>query len=331
MSAQMEPAHLSLGYLQLCDAAPLIVAVEKGFFADESLRVSLVREVSWATLRDKLTAGALDGAHILGPMVLAGRLGLFGSPLPLVAAMPLNRGGAAIALRPEIAPEDLADVVVRRVAEGRPRLTLATVFPYSIHTYLLRRWLADADVDPDRDVRLVTAAPSRMLERMATGEIDGFCAGAPWPSLARATGLAKPAVRVDSVWPDAPDKVLAVRDDFADRRPALLPRVMRAVIRAAIWADDPAHRTELKTLLSPPDAVGMGVMAPGALDGVSFSADSARTESAAAAFAEDATWTLRRMAEAGQIPLDGQGVESAAVDGVFRVDLYADALRSLKI
>jgi len=59
--------ELQLGFVPLNDAAPLIVAAERGFFAGEGLEVHLSREVSWATVRDKVAAGALDGAHMLAP------------------------------------------------------------------------------------------------------------------------------------------------------------------------------------------------------------------------------------------------------------------------
>ena len=62
---------LRLGFVPLTDSAPLVVAKERGFFEAEGLKVELSREVSWATIRDKVAVGALDGAHMLAPMVLA--------------------------------------------------------------------------------------------------------------------------------------------------------------------------------------------------------------------------------------------------------------------
>ena len=67
----MSRMHLRLGFIPLNDAAPLIVAKEKGFFAAEDLDVELSREASWANVRDRVAAGLIDGGHLLGPMPIA--------------------------------------------------------------------------------------------------------------------------------------------------------------------------------------------------------------------------------------------------------------------
>ena len=64
---------LNIGFIPLTDCAPLVVGKAKGFFAGQDLDVSLSREASWATVRDKVAIGALDAAHMLAPMTLAVR------------------------------------------------------------------------------------------------------------------------------------------------------------------------------------------------------------------------------------------------------------------
>ena len=163
--------RLRLGFIALNDAAPVIAAQSLGYFADEGLAVDLSREVSWATVRDKVNVGALDGAHMLAPMALATSLGVGGSgAVPLAAPFALNLDGPAVTLSSRLAgviaadggADGLARLVARRREEGASPITLAVVFPYSVHNYLLRDWLAAAGIDPDRDVRLTVAPPSRM-------------------------------------------------------------------------------------------------------------------------------------------------------------------------
>ena len=91
-----ELAQLRLGYIPLTDAAPLIVALEHGHFARYGLDVTLSQQTSWATLRDKLGVGYLDGAHLLAPMALACSLGIEGVQQPLVTALSLGLNGNAI-------------------------------------------------------------------------------------------------------------------------------------------------------------------------------------------------------------------------------------------
>ena len=151
----LERTDLRLGFIPLNDAAPLIVAKAKGYFAGEGLDVTLAREVSWANIRDKVSVGLLDGAHMLGPLPIACSLGLSGPSTPMITPFSLNLNGSAITVsrgladamraadpqgmsqRPRTARPLRAAIEARRAA-GEPPLTFAVVFPYSMHNYELR-------------------------------------------------------------------------------------------------------------------------------------------------------------------------------------------------
>ena len=75
MSDHRMPTALRIGFIPLCDAAALIVAVDKGFTAAEGLDVELIREVSWSNIRDKLNIGVFDAAHMIAPVAIASSLG----------------------------------------------------------------------------------------------------------------------------------------------------------------------------------------------------------------------------------------------------------------
>lgn len=246
--------RLTLGFIPLNDAAPLIVALEKGFFAAEGLDVELSREASWATVRDKLAVGALDGAHLLAPLALAAAMGAGSDPTPLVAPMALNRNSAAVTVSRRLGeagdPGGLRRLVERRREEGASQLTFAVVYPYSIHNYLLRTWMAAAGIDPDQDVRLTVAPPPRMSELLADGVIEGFCAGEPWNAAAVAWGAGRVAARSSAVLPGALDKVLGVGAALARARPEVLQAALRALLGAAAWCQAPGNHGELVSILS---------------------------------------------------------------------------------
>src|SRR5580704_9673918 len=94
--------HLTLGFIPLVDVAPLIVAKEQGFAASEGLTLSLVRETSWANIRDRVMLAHFDGAHMLGPMPIASTLGVGHVEVPMIAPFSLGLGGNAITLAPQI-------------------------------------------------------------------------------------------------------------------------------------------------------------------------------------------------------------------------------------
>jgi NitT/TauT family transport system ATP-binding protein len=266
--------RLRIGFIPLADAAALIVAVDKGFAAAEGLDVELVREVSWSNVRDKLNIGLFDAAHLLAPVAIASSLGLGHVKVPIVAPFGLGVNGNAITVSPAlyaaiaaaadgsivdpiVSARALARVVAVRKARGEQPLTFGMTFPFSTHNYHLRFWMAAGGVDPDEDVRLVVLPPPYMVESLANGHVDGFCVGAPWNSVAVDLGVGFILHLVSEILLRAAEKVLAVRDRWAQEHPDTLLRLMRAHGRAAAFIEDEAHRDEVATLLAMPDRIGV--------------------------------------------------------------------------
>ncbi|WP_293906733.1 CmpA/NrtA family ABC transporter substrate-binding protein [Phenylobacterium sp.] len=319
---------LRFGFIALNDAATLIVARTRGLFAAEGLDVELVREVSWATIRDKLNVGALDGAHMLAPLALATSIGAAGAePTPLVAPLVLNLNGPAITLASRLAgaaaaggqADGLARLIARRRDEGASPITLAVVFPFSTHNYLLRDWLARAGVDPDRDVRLAVAPPSRMTGLLVEGVVEGFCVTEPWDTAAVKAGAGLIVARGSQLWPRTPDKVFAVAEAWAARHPETLQALLRAMIRAAAWADEAGNRAELAALLAQPRYVGADAATiEESLADMVFHADGASAPEPA-----HAGWLLSQMMRWAHV---GAHIDIGAVARrVYRPDLYATA------
>ena len=310
---------LKLGFLALLDAAPLLVAKERGFFTEQGLDVELQRQSSWAGLRDKLAVGALDGAQMLAPMVLASTLGLGGVREPLVAALALNLGGNSITLSSALAARvRKTGSLAAAVKTGGAPVTLGIVHPFSSHHYETRLWLFAAGIDADRDVTLTVVPPAQMLSNLSAGLIDGYCVGEPWSSLAARSGLGQVAITSREIWAGRFEKIYAVRQDWADRNPDTHRAILRALLLAARWADQPENRGELAELLSRPGHVN----APLPLLRVLLdSADRPIFHQHAANFPwrSQGLWYLAQMRRWGQIdaPLDGLRL----VDQVFRTDL----------
>lgn len=269
-----EKHSLTLGFIPLTDCAPIVIAQELGYFAVEGLNVALSREGSWATLRDKVALGILDAAHMLAPMPIASTLGLSGFARPMVTALSLAMNGNAItvssALYARMLEADFAAVVdpqlsaraLRRVIEidrreGRRPMTFAMEFPYSMHNYELRYWLASAGIDPQTEIRLVVVPPPQMAANLRTGTIDGCCVGEPWNLLARAEGIGRTVVTGQDIWRNKPEKVVAVSRAWAERHPRTHEALLRALIRAARWLDDPVNGDHAAALLAAPGHIGV--------------------------------------------------------------------------
>ena len=257
-------------FVPLVDCAVLVAAREQGFAAAEGFELELIKEPSWASLRDHLCLGHVDCAHALAPLPVALALGVgylqVDCPVPFV----LSRGGNAITVAaglfdemqaaagvlpvsrdPATAGRALAAVARRRSAP----LTFGMVFPFSNHNFELRYWLASAGLHPDRDVRLVAIPPPLMVETLRAGLVDGFCVGEPWNSLAVAQGLGCIVATQSQLFPRAVEKVLAVHAAI-ERTPERLTKLLRALSAAAAWADDSRHHASLAQHLARPEYLG---------------------------------------------------------------------------
>jgi two-component system, oxyanion-binding sensor len=266
---------LKVGFIPIIDCAPVVLAEELGAFERQGLDVEIRREVSWANVRDKLALGLLDASHILAPLPLALTLGIDSVNVTMVNVMTLQLNGNALTLSralwqeieeaaPELAakgpPLDahaIAAVVKRRAAAGRPQLVLASVFPYSVQHYMVRLWLSSGGVDPDRDVRLTIVPPPHTVAHLSGGAIDGYCVGEPWNQQAEALGIGRIALTGPDIWKGMPEKVLGITEAFAEKNPDTVKAMIKALLEAAQWLDDPANRVEAARVLSQPRYLNM--------------------------------------------------------------------------
>ncbi len=245
---------VSLGFIPLIDAAPLIVAAEFGFAAEEGLAFDLVPAASWSMLRDMLDFGKVEAAQMLSVVPVARSLGLGGGHQPLETALVLSMNGQITGLSAPCAAR-LGDVPFADpfamgralMGLGQP-LRIGVPFPFSMHVELLHYWLAKAA--PNLRYELRTIPPPRMAEMVLAGEIDGFSVGEPWGSHAVDVAGARLLMPGAAIWSQAPEKVLAMRSGWADENPDVAGRLLRAVWRATRWTADPANRTTLSEVLA---------------------------------------------------------------------------------
>ncbi len=341
--------QLRIGFIPLVDAAALITAVDKGFTAAEGLDVTLVREVSWSNVRDKLNIGLFDAAHLLAPVAIASSLGLGHVRVPIAAPFNLGLNGNAITVSPALhaalmaeldgdrfdpmaTSRALARVVAKRRQSGAEPLTFGMTFPFSTHNYQLRFWMAVGGVDPDEDVQLVVLPPPYMVDSLANGHIDAFCVGAPWNSIAVDLGIGHILHFVSDILLSAVEKVLAVRQAWSEKHPDVVAALVRAHRRAAEFIEQPENRPEVARILSSSERIGVDAsVIQRTLDGrLKISPDGTMRESgryllvgreaAARPDPVQAAWLYAQMVRWGQTPFRPEALKAAMA--VFRPDLY---------
>jgi len=262
----MSHLTLRLGYVPLTDAAPLIIAQELGFAAEEGLHFDLIRLQSWAQSRDMLGIGAIDAAQMLVPLPIAQTLGLGPAYPRFDLAMLLSVGGQAIAVSADLARQMRAQghgfgfddpLAARRdlLAVTPDRLRVGVPFPFSTQAELVRRWLDGSDLAAR--VTIHTVPPPQMADAMAAGEVDAFCVGEPWASYAVEIGAGALLLPGRAIWASPPEKGLVLTRDFTEARPDETGRLMRAVWRACRWLDRPDNRGTAAEVLSRPEYLNL--------------------------------------------------------------------------
>jgi len=287
-----EKTDLEFGFIKLTDCAPLVIAKEKGFFADEGLNVQLTAQANWKILLERVISGELDGAHMLAGQPIAATIGV-GSDAHVITPYSLDYNGNGITVShaiweqmqandpaldsPQpphpISADSLKPIVERRRALGDP-LRMGMVFPVSTHNYELRYWLAAAGIHPgmytpedstgqtDAEVLLSVTPPPQMPATLDSGTIDGYCVGEPWNQVAVMQDIGVPVTTNYDIWQNNPEKVFGITADWQEAHPQTTLAIVKALIRAGMWLDQTdaegnlVNREEAAQILSRSQYVG---------------------------------------------------------------------------
>ncbi|HEV7325932.1 MAG TPA: CmpA/NrtA family ABC transporter substrate-binding protein [Bosea sp. (in: a-proteobacteria)] len=252
-----------LGYIALTDAAPLIIAKEKGLFAKYGLPdMDIAKQASWGATRDNMALGfknnGIDGGHILRPkthLYSTGKVMQNGQQLPMYTLLNLNQDGQAISVSNEYKDlnvqkdaSPLKQAFERKKAAGK-ELTAAMTFPGGTHDLWIRYWLAAGGIDPDSDIKVIVVPPPQMVANMKVGTMDCFCVGEPWNEQLVNQNIGYTALTTGELWFKHPEKILGMRADFVDANPKATQAILMAVMEAQQWADKMENRQELAEIV----------------------------------------------------------------------------------
>lgn len=346
----MSGETMRIGFLPLVDAALPILAHELGFAAREGLTLELVRDMTWATVRDRLLYGHTDAAHMVAPLAIATALGRDRPAVPMAVPFVLGLNGNAVTFSTALATavglgDSLGDpveigaalraVALARAEAGKP-LRFGVVHRYSSHNYMLRYWLAGVGIRPDTDVEIAVTSPPFAADALAAGEIDGICVGEPWNSIAVDRGVGQIALATAQIWRRGVEKVLAMRREVADDRHDTVLALIRALHAAAAHFVRPETVEESAAILARPEYIGASqdAILRAITDRIRVTPDGEPIhypdfmfqyrEAANFPWRSQAAWLYSQMAR-----WDGVGFaadDAAAAAAVFRPDLYRAAL-----
>ena len=262
----IEKKNLKIGFIPITCATPLIMAEPLGFYSKQGLDVQVVKTAGWALVRDKMMNREYDASHFLSPMPLAISLGQGSNPQPMNVATIQNINGQAITLS------------LKHKSNRDPKnwkgFKFAIPFEYSMHNFLLRYYLAEAGLDPDRDVQLRVVPPAEMVANLRAGNIDGFLGPDPFNQRAVVEEAGFIHLLTRDIWNGHPCCAFGTSSEFIQKNPNTYAALFRAVLTAAAMARDPKNRELIAKVIAPqaylnqPEAVLMQVLTGKYADGL---------------------------------------------------------------
>ncbi|WP_151671476.1 CmpA/NrtA family ABC transporter substrate-binding protein [Nitrincola schmidtii] len=260
----LETTSAKLGFIALTDAAPLFVALEKGFFAKHGMTdVEVLKQSSWGTTRDNLVLGSrrngIDGAHILTPMpylISSGAMTANNIPTPMYILARLNLAGQCISVGQEyndlkvgMDTKVFGEALAAKRAGGNA-INAAMTFPGGTHDMWMRYWLAAGGIDPDRDISTIVVPPAQMVANMRVGSMDTFCVCEPWNQQLVNQGIGYTANTTGEIWHNHPEKAFAMRADYVDANPNSTKALLKAIMEAQIYCEQFENRREVAEICS---------------------------------------------------------------------------------
>lgn len=240
----LEKKDLKIGFLPITCATPIVAADPLGFYAKQGLNISLIKTAGWAVVRDKTLAGEYDASHMLSPMPLAISMGLGAQPSPMVIPAIENVNGNAITLH--VKHKD------KRDPKQWKGMTFAIPFDYSMHNFLLRHYLAENGVDPDKDVQLRVLPPPDMVANLRAGSIDGFIVAEPFNQRAVFDGVGFIHMLTSEIWDKHPCCSFAATSDFVKKNPNTFAALFRAIVNSTMHCSDQGNRKSVAEAIHGP-------------------------------------------------------------------------------
>ncbi|MBM3357101.1 MAG: ABC transporter substrate-binding protein [Betaproteobacteria bacterium] len=240
---RIEKSKLKVGFIPITCATPIIMAHPMGFYSRHGLDVEVVKTAGWAVIRDKTLNKEYDAAHMLSPMPLAITLGAGATPVPYTMPAVENINGQAITLA--IKHKD------RRDPKTWKGFKFAVPFDYSMHNYLLRYYVAEFGLDPDRDIQIRAVPPPEMVANMRADNIDGFLAPDPVNQRAVYDGVGFIHTLSKDIWEGHPCCAFAASKEFVTELPNTYHALLKAILDATAYARKSENRKEIAAAIAP--------------------------------------------------------------------------------
>jgi nitrate/nitrite transport system substrate-binding protein len=242
--ATLEKKDLKIGFIPITCATPIIMAEPMKFYEKNGLvGTTVVKAAGWAMIRDWAVSRQVDCAHMLSPMPLALTLGAGSTAMPFYMPAVENINGQAITLH------------IKHKAVKEPKdmrgFAFAVPFDYSMHNFLLRYYLAEGGVDPDKEVKIRVLPPPEMVANLKAQNLDGYLSPDPFNQRAVYEGVGFILMLSKELWSGHPCCAFSTSKAFATEMPNSFKAVFRSIVEATMFAHNAENRKAIAKAISP--------------------------------------------------------------------------------
>ncbi|MBM3343689.1 MAG: nitrate ABC transporter substrate-binding protein [Betaproteobacteria bacterium] len=239
----LEKKDLKIGFIPITCATPLILAHPLRYYAAEGLNVEVIKTAGWALIRDKVLNKEYDASHFLAPMPIAITMGVGSNAQPMNVATIQNINGQAITLANKHKNS--------RDPKQWKGFRFAVPFEFSIHNFLLRYYVAEHGLDPDKDIQIRVVPPPEMVANLRAGNIDGYLGPDPFNQRAVFEEVGFIHLLTKELWDGHPCCSFGAPTAFIKEAPNSFAALFRAVLKGAALARDPKNRKTIAESIAP--------------------------------------------------------------------------------
>ena len=234
---QIAPADMNkikVGYVGLTCEAPIFTAVEKGFFKEEGLEVSLVK-CDWKNYKDVLALGGYDITHHLVMYFLKP----IEQGLDVKFTGGIHRGCLRVQATVDGKIRSVADLRGKRIGVpgmGTPPFIFAN------------RVLGANGIDPSKEITWLVFPAGELGLALDKGEVDAIADSEPIGSMLIGKGKVRNIAdqAMDMPYADEYCCAVIVNGKFLSRNPKACAAATRALLKAAKWVEtNPRAAAEL--------------------------------------------------------------------------------------
>lgn len=238
-----EKTKLKVGFVPITCATPIIMAHPLGFYQKYGLDVEVIKTAGWAVSRDKSLNKEYDAAHMLTPMPLAMSMGAGSTAMPFLMPAVENINGQAITLHNK--HKD------KRDPKQWKGFKFGVPFEYSMHNFLLRYYVAEHGLDPDKDIQIRVVPPPEMVANLRAGNLDGYLSPDPFNQRAVWEKVGFIHMLTKEIWQGHPCCAFATSEEFAKTLPNTYGALFKSIVEATHFSSKHENRKDIAKAISP--------------------------------------------------------------------------------